>query len=188
MPQFDRGVRSTAAIAGHPLHPMLVPLPIGLLVGALAGDLAFRGTGDAFWARASLWLIAAGLVTGAIAAIADLIDFLTIERVRRLAAGWVHFLGNAAALLLSLWNLLHRLDDPAGAVMPGGILLSLAVVAIFLVTGWLGGELAFRYKVGIIEAEAAALPAHGTAGLDPSYAGSRGPVLPEIARDPLIPP
>jgi uncharacterized membrane protein len=46
-----RGVRSTAAIFGHPIHPMLVVFPIGFLVGALATDLAFWGTDDPFWVR-----------------------------------------------------------------------------------------------------------------------------------------
>jgi len=45
-----------------------VTLPIGFLVGALLSDLAFEGTGDAFWARASIWLIGAGLAGGALAA------------------------------------------------------------------------------------------------------------------------
>ena len=93
MPSDFRGVRSTAAIFGHPIHPMLVVFPIGFLVGALATDLAFWGTSDPFWARASEWLLGAGIVMGALAAVAGLIEFVTISRVRSLAAGWVHFLG-----------------------------------------------------------------------------------------------
>jgi len=53
---------STAKIADHPLHPMLVPLPIAFFIGALLTDLAFLKLGDPFWARMSFWLIAAGLV------------------------------------------------------------------------------------------------------------------------------
>ena len=63
-------LRSTAAIDGHPFHPLLVTLPIAFLIGALLTDLAFQGTGDAFWARASTWLFGAGLVSGALAAVA----------------------------------------------------------------------------------------------------------------------
>jgi uncharacterized membrane protein len=31
------GVRSRAAFRGHPIHPMLIPLPIGFPIGALPG-------------------------------------------------------------------------------------------------------------------------------------------------------
>ena len=33
--------RSTLSIAGHPLHPMIVPLPIASFIGALAADIAY---------------------------------------------------------------------------------------------------------------------------------------------------
>jgi uncharacterized membrane protein len=146
-----QGTPSTAAIGGHPIHPMLVVFPIAFLVGALATDLAFWRTDDQFWALASKWLLAAGVIMGALAAMAGLIEFLTIRRVRSLAAGWVHFLGNAAAILIALWNLLHRLGgDPGAMVVPYGIVLSAIVVALFLVTGWLGGELVFRHRIGIM--------------------------------------
>lgn len=151
------GARSTAAIAGHPIHPMLVPFPIAFLVGALASDLVFIGTRDGFWARGSLWLIAAGLVMGAFAAIAGLTDFLTIERARS-PTGWVHFLGNAVALVAALVSLVLRIGDPAAAILPAGLILSCITVAIFLVTGWLGGELAYRFKIGVIEEEASEEP------------------------------
>jgi uncharacterized membrane protein len=145
------GFRSTAAIGGHPIHPLLVPFPIAFLVGALLTDIVFWRTADLFWSRSSEWLIGAGLVMGALAAVAGLTDFLTISRVRSLAAGWVHFLGNAAALVLALWNLLRRTSgEPGAAVVPNGIILSAVVVAIFLVTGWLGGELVFRHRIGVV--------------------------------------
>ena len=146
-----QGTPSTAAIGGHPIHPMLVVFPIAFLVGALATDLAFWRTGDHFWALASEWLLGAGVVMGALAAVAGLIEFLTITRVRSLVAGWVHFLGNAAAILIALWNLLYRLGgDPSAVIVPFGIVLSAVVVVLFLVTGWLGGELVFRHRIGIM--------------------------------------
>jgi uncharacterized membrane protein len=145
------GIPSTAAIKGHPLHPILVPFPIAFLVAALASDLAFWGSGDPFSARASAWLIGAGVVMGALAAVAGLTDFLGSNRVRSITAAWVHFLGNAIAMLLAIWNLVLRLGEGGSRIVPsGGITLSLIVVIIFLVTGWLGGELAFRHRVGVI--------------------------------------
>jgi uncharacterized membrane protein len=104
-------IPSTAAIREHPLHPLLVPFPIAFLVGALASDLAFLGSGDPFWARASAWLIGAGVVMEALAAVAGLTDFLGSNRVQSITAAWVHFLGNAIAMLLAIWNLVLRLGE-----------------------------------------------------------------------------
>jgi uncharacterized membrane protein len=152
MDDLSKGVPSTAAIGGHPIHPMLVPFPIGALVGALATDLVFRSTGNPFWAAGSMWLIGAGLVTGALAAVAGLTDFFTIARARSGTTGWVHFIGNALALVLALVNLLLRTGDPVAGANTTGLILSIVIVGILLVTGWLGGELAYRHKIGVIDA------------------------------------
>jgi uncharacterized membrane protein len=142
------GVPSTAAIAGHPLHPILVPFPIAFLVAALATDLAAWRTDDAFWARASLWLTGTGLATGALAALLGAIDFLTIERARMHRIGWIHAVGNSSALVLALVSWMLRLGDPDSAVLPGGIALSAIVASLLVVTGWAGGELAYRHLIG----------------------------------------
>ena len=84
---------------------------------------------------------------GLLAAAAGLVDFLTIAHVRSLTAGWVHLIGDAAALAVS-WLL--RLTVPAAAALPAGIILSAMVVGILGVTGWYGGELSYRHKIGVI--------------------------------------
>lgn len=141
---------STAAIRGHPIHPMLIPFPLAFLVGVLLTDLAYWATSDLFWARASLWLVGAGVVSGLVAALFGLIDFFTIRRARDHTLGWIHFLGNATALILSLLSWLLRLDDPAAAILPWGLLLSVIVAAILGVTGWAGGELSYRHRIGVM--------------------------------------
>jgi uncharacterized membrane protein len=141
---------STAAIRGHPIHPMLIPFPLAFLVGVLLTDLAYWAASDPFWARASLWLVGAGVVSGLIAAAAGLVDFFTIRRARDHTIGWIHFLGNATALILSLVNWLLRFDDPAAAILPWGLLLSVIVAAILGVTGWAGGELSYRHRIGVM--------------------------------------
>lgn len=148
---MSRGVRSTASIGGHPIHPMLVPFPIAFLVGALATDIVFAANGDPFWARASMWLLAAGAVMGALAALFGLTDFLTIRRARG-PTGWVHFIGNLCAVIIAVVNVLLRgLGDMTAAVLPTGLILSIITVAILLLTGWMGGELAYRFKIGVID-------------------------------------
>jgi uncharacterized membrane protein len=146
----EQGVESTAAIARHPIHPMLVPFPIGFLLAALGSDVGYWITQDAFWARASLWLVGAGLLTGLGSAAAGLVDFVTISRVRELRAAWIHFIGNATAIALAAVSWILRLPDPSDAVLPGGLVLSAAIAAILGLTGWYGGELSYRYRVGVI--------------------------------------
>ncbi|MDQ3881136.1 MAG: DUF2231 domain-containing protein [Chloroflexota bacterium] len=144
-------VRSTASIAGHPIHPMLVPLPIGLLSAAFASDLAYVWSGDRFWARASRWLTAGGVLTGASAALFGITDFVTLRRPREHVEGWLHGAGNALVLALGLASLRLRLADGDRAVVPWGVMLSGLSAMILTVTGWLGGELSYRYKVGVID-------------------------------------
>ncbi|HEX6118254.1 MAG TPA: DUF2231 domain-containing protein [Dongiaceae bacterium] len=106
--------------------------------------------GTAFWARAAFWLLAAGIVLGALAALLGLADLLSIPRVRSLTIAWFHFLGNAVAVMLAIWNISLRWSDPAAA--PGGLAIACSAIvpAILIVTGWLGGELAYRHRIGVI--------------------------------------
>ncbi len=147
------GIESTARIGGHPIHPMLVPFPIAFLIGALLSDLAFWQIRDPFWATASVWLVGAGIVGGALAALAGLTDFLGSARVRALRDAWAHFFGNGLAMVLAIVNLYLRISQGAAdAILPWGLVLSLAVVCILAVTGWLGGELVYRHGIGLIGA------------------------------------
>ena len=60
-------------------------------------------------------------------------------------------MGNAAAILFALSNFFYRIGDDAGAgVVPLGIIRSAIVVAILLCTGWLGSEVVFRHRFGMI--------------------------------------
>lgn len=145
--------QSTAAVAGHPIHPILVTLPIGFLVGALFSDLGFFWSADGFWTRASLWLTGAGLIAGLAAAVAGLVDFLGSRDIRRHGEAWMHFIGNAVVLLLALLSFYVRLSDESGTVSPLQLLLSFCIVLLLGVTGWLGGELVFRHRIAVLDEE-----------------------------------
>ena len=153
-------VPSAAAIKGHPLHPMLVPFPIAFLVGTLVTDLANRFTSDAFWAQASYWLAVAGLATGVLAALMGLIDFLRRRKIRALSIAWFHFLGNGVALVLTFVNISIRIPDPSAPVSAAALALSVIVTGVLLVTGWLGGEMVFRHRIGEIEEPQSPAGAH----------------------------
>jgi len=140
--------RSTAQIAGHPIHPMLVPFPIAFLVGTLASDLAYRCTDDAFWPAASYWLLAAALVMAALTAVVGLIDFLGEPRIRAVSASWHHMIGNVTAVVLSLLSFWLRYSEGIAAY-PMVLWISLVVVFLLLFTGWKGGELVFKHRVGV---------------------------------------
>lgn len=147
---YDSGVPSKVAVAGHPLHPLIVTFPIAFLVGVLGTDLGYWLTRDIFWARASVLLLAAGLLTGLLATITGMIDFLAIDRVRQHNAGWIHMIGNIIALVISGISLFLRWGEPATFVLPTGLILSLIVASVLGITGWFGAELIYRHKIAVI--------------------------------------
>lgn len=141
--------RSTLKIAGHPLHPMLVPLPIGFLIGAFLTDVAYWLTGWASFAYFSTWLLVAGIATALLAAVGGFIDFAGEPRIRQIRKAWYHMFGNLLAVALSVINLLVHMRDGSAAVLPEGIFLSTVVAVLLLFNGWMGGELVFRHGVGV---------------------------------------
>ena len=143
------GVATTANIGSHPLHPMLIPFPIAFLVATLLCDLVFLSSGNPGWAEGAFWCLAAALVSAAAAAVAGFVDFLGNKQIRDLGDAWRHMIGNVTAVVLALINFLIRFGDAADGVMPWGILLSLIVVGLLLYTGWKGGELVYRHRVGV---------------------------------------
>jgi uncharacterized membrane protein len=140
---------SRASIAGHPIHPMLVPFPIACFAGTLLTDIAYWRTADIMWSNFSAWLLTVGLLMGGLAALAGLIDFLSSRAVRAQTPAWPHMLGNLLVLGLSLLNAFVHSRDAWTSVVPTGLILSAVVVVIMLVTGWLGWSLVYRHKVGI---------------------------------------
>ena len=141
----------TAAVAGHPIHPMLIPFPVAFLVGTLASDLAFWGTGNTFWAQASFWLLAAAIVMALLAAVAGFTDFLGEPRIRELNDVWYHMIGNLLAVVIAIGNFFWRYTQGSEtAVLPGGIIMSAVVAGILLFTGWKGWEMVYRHRVGVI--------------------------------------
>lgn len=156
--------RSTATIGGHPIHPMLVPFPITCLTGAFVSDLIFLATGDRGFAVASSWLLGFGIGTALLAAAFGLVDYMGDDRIRRLSHAIQHMMANVAAVVVAIINFLTRLDDPASQVASLGIFLSGAVVLILLFSGWRGGDLVYRHRVGVHDS-----------GSDPSRDPSRDP-------------
>ena len=140
-------LRATVTIKGHPLHPLLVTIPVGLFVAALVSDIVFVTDGSHGWAVASRWLLGGGLAGALLAALAGFADFAGNARIRELRDAWLHLFANLTMVLIQGVNLILRLPDAevAGSI---GIVLSGAAVLILLFSGWKGGELVFRHGVG----------------------------------------
>ena len=129
---------STAKIADHPIHPMLIPFPIAGFVGTFVTDLVFAFSGDPFWARMSFYLLSAGLLMAALAAVAGFTDFFGDRLLRQHKAAWHHMIGNVFVVLLEVTNWLVRGEPCNTDILPVGLMISTAVAVILLYTG-LGG-------------------------------------------------
>jgi uncharacterized membrane protein len=78
--------KSTASIAGHPIHPMVIPFPIAFLVTAIVTDLAAWQSGNSAWAVASMWLLGAAIVMALLAAIFGFTDFFGDAQIRAISS------------------------------------------------------------------------------------------------------
>lgn len=139
--------RSTASIGGHPLHPMVIPFPIVCFVGTFVCDLVMLQSSDPFWLRASLYLLGAGLVMAAVAAVLGLIDVFGDERIKNLTDAWWHAGANVLAVVIELFNFYLRYT---GNAAPSTLfILSLIVVCILLFSGWKGWGMVYKHHVAV---------------------------------------
>ncbi len=142
-------MESKAKLLGHPIHPMLIVFPLGLLATTVAFDIVGLASSDTTWFRISFWMIAAGIIGGLLAALPGLIDWWAIPSgTRAKNIGLLHGVGNVVVVLLFIvsWFLRRPVPEaPSGAAFA----LSFIGVALALVTGWLGGELVDRLGVGV---------------------------------------
>lgn len=129
---------------------MLVPVPIVCFIGALVTDIVYLVTEEMMWADFSAWLLVVGVSFGVLAAVAGLIDFLSNRLIRQQTPAWPHLIGNAAVIILSIFNLLIHSRDAWTSVWPVGLILSIVVVLILPITGWLGWAMVYRHGVGVV--------------------------------------
>jgi uncharacterized membrane protein len=148
----DINPHSTAKIAGHPLHPMIIPFPIAFFVSALVTDILYLTQGRPGFAEASMWLLGAGIAMALLAALFGFIDFFGEARIRALREVWFHMIGNLAVVVLEAVNLwLRSTRGMTDAIQPTGIALSVVVVALLLFNGWMGWAMVYKRHVGIAD-------------------------------------
>ena len=141
---------SHAKAAGHPIHQQLIVFPLGLLATAVVFDILRLLTDADGFATASYYMIAAGIVSGLLAAVFGAIDYLAIPAgTRAKRVGAAHGVGNVVVVLLFAVSWWLRVDEPGHVPTTLAFLLALAAAGIAIVTGWLGGELVGRLGVGV---------------------------------------
>jgi len=142
-------MRTPASIARHPIHPMLVPIPIGCWVLSFACDLAFvLGAGATHWATVSFWAMLAGLLGAVAAAAPGVIDMLSLAGTPKKLA-LTHMALNILVVLLYAMNFGMRVNG--GAIVGLPLAFSIAAIALLAVSGWLGGHMVYVHRVAVDE-------------------------------------
>jgi len=143
-------VRARAQIKSHPIHPMLIVLPLGLFLGSWIFDLIGKATNNELLWAASYYSAIAGIVGGFCAAIPGLIDWIGVVPPRSSAKnrGLLHAGLNTLALIAFIAIAVHRSSSIAE---PGAFELGLMTITIVVlgISGWLGGTLSYRNQIGV---------------------------------------
>jgi uncharacterized membrane protein len=132
---------SPASIKKHPIHPMLVALPIGLWVFALVCDVMRAAGGPPSWGSAATYCVAAGIVGALLAAVPGLIDYFSIDEQEMKRIANLHLAANLAAVVIFAINLWLRFRLPAES----NVALALSIIGVLAIGlgGWLGGEMVY---------------------------------------------
>lgn len=140
-------MRTPASIAGHPIHPMLVPIPIGLWIFSLVCDLVHAGgSTNPAWTTVALYTMAGGIVGALAAAIFGFVDLLSLPPGPRSTA-LKHMAINLIVVVLyvvNFWGRSHAPEDPGGWIW-----LSVIAILLLVVSGWLGGKMVYEHGVAV---------------------------------------
>lgn len=144
---------SPASIGGHPLHPMVIPFPIGLWVFSLVADAIYFWRGNPVWSDyIAFYTLLGGIIGAVVAAVPGFIDWLSLsDREVVKIANW-HARLNVIALLV--FSASFYLRTFGGSSLVNGshtipFVLSVLGVILITISGWLGGEMVFRYGVAV---------------------------------------
>jgi uncharacterized membrane protein len=143
-------MESKAKLLGHPIHPMLVVIPLGLFIAAVVFDALYLWRGTTAFASVAYWNIAGGILGGLLAAVFGLIDWIAIPtgtRAKRI--GLLH--GGSNVVVVAIFAVVWLSRGGQADVVPTTnlFLLEIAALALGSVAGWLGGELVDRLAVGV---------------------------------------
>lgn len=152
--QSKKPRNAAAGPYGHPMHPMLIPVPIGAWVASFIFDIAARVSGNTeTFAGGAYWLIGLGVIAALVAAVFGLMDLLTIPRgTKAFKTALTHMALNVTVVVLFAISFFVR---AAGGydeqVSIGLIVLSAVALALLAVSGWLGGEMSYKFGIRVAE-------------------------------------
>jgi uncharacterized membrane protein len=144
-------MKSKAEFRGHPIHPMLITIPIGLWLASLVGDVAYVLTYNPFYFALAQWTMGFGVLGALAAAIPGLIDYFGPVQ-RSLEARQTAFTHGAINLTVAMiyavnwW--FHANGANYGAPLALAVALNVLGFGLLAISGWLGGELVYRLGVG----------------------------------------
>jgi uncharacterized membrane protein len=142
-------MRTPASIAGHPIHPMIVPLAIGGFVLSFLFDLMCLWKGaHPPWTIVAYWTMIGGILGALVAAVFGLVDLISLPAGPIKRTALTHMGINLAVVALYLINAVLRTGNPDQVSSPL-ILLSLVAILLLVVSGWLGGKLVYIYGVAV---------------------------------------
>lgn len=140
-------MRTPASIARHPIHPMLVPIPIGLWIFSLVADLIHAGgSTNPAWTTVAFYCMGGGIVGALAAALPGLIDLLSLPPGPRRTA-ITHMTINLTVVVLYVINFWMRMPAPEN---PGKLVwLSLLSIGLLTISGWLGGKMVYEHGIAV---------------------------------------
>ena len=139
-------MQGKATLGGHPIHPMLVPFPIGFFGGAVISDIITLTGHPDFWPRMSVTLIGFGIIAALLAAVFGFVDYFTAPMeppVKKTAT--THMILNLVVVLVYVAAFFIRAADPVSTF---GYVLTFAGIVLLVASGWYGGHLAYVGRVG----------------------------------------
>ncbi len=143
-------MESKAKLFGHPIHPMLVVLPLGLFLATMITDTINLINGNTDLAAVSYFNISIGIITGLVAAVFGLIDWMGIPaNTRAKHIGAWHGIGNVLVVMLFAASWWLRRENVNYEPTQTALALSYGAIAVGAVTAWLGGEMVYRLNIGV---------------------------------------
>ena len=119
------------SIAGRPFYAIFLSVAVVCFTATVLTDVTYQGSdGNLLWLDFSTWLLAAGLLFGAVALVLMIVDAVC-------GAGWVAVLLLIGAWIVELFNSLIHARDGWTAVVPTGLVLSAIGAVLALLSGWL---------------------------------------------------
>lgn len=133
-------MRTPTSLKGHPLHPILVAIPIGLWVFSLVADIIYLAHwGGPHWQSVAYFNLAGGIIGALIAAVPGVIDFLSIRDPEVSRTGVIHMCLTLLTVIIFVVDFWMRRSGryPYSTTF----IVSIIGIVTLLLGGWVGAKL-----------------------------------------------